>query len=89
MRLFGWASVVIAALTPPATCAQADSWCIRDAEGITAPICAFSSAEDCIRAAIIGPSGIVCMREQPDPALVKARKKKPRARRRRLVGRTP
>lgn len=46
------------------TIAKADSWCIRDLAGVTSAICAFSSAEDCIRAALVGPSGgIVCTRE--------------------------
>jgi hypothetical protein len=43
--------------------AHADTWCIRDSAGIVDPICAFSSAEDCIHAAIVGPSGAVCVRD--------------------------
>jgi hypothetical protein len=40
----------------------AESWCIRDRAGVTSEICAFSSAEDCIGAAAVGPAGgsIVC-----------------------------
>jgi hypothetical protein len=45
--------------------ARAESWCIRDAAGVTYEICAFSSAQDCIRAALVGPSGgIVCAPER-------------------------
>ena len=43
---------------------RADSWCVHDAAGVTSPICAFSSAQDCIQAAIVGPSGTVCTREE-------------------------
>jgi hypothetical protein len=40
---------------------NAQTWCIRDKAGITSEICAFSSADDCIRAALVGPSGgIIC-----------------------------
>jgi hypothetical protein len=51
------------------TIAKADSWCIRDSAGVTSAICAFSSADDCIRAALVGPSGgIVCARESSPAA---------------------
>jgi hypothetical protein len=43
--------------------AAADSWCVRDSAGTMEPICAFSSAQDCIHAAILGPSGSVCQHE--------------------------
>jgi hypothetical protein len=43
--------------------ARADSWCVRDSAGTMAPICAFSSAQDCVHAAILGPSGSVCEHE--------------------------
>jgi hypothetical protein len=44
---------------------HAESWCIRDSAGITSEICAFSSVDDCVRAALVGPSGgIVCVRER-------------------------
>jgi hypothetical protein len=49
------------AVWPPT--ARADSWCIRDSGGMLSPICAFSSAQECVRAAIVGPSGVVCVRE--------------------------
>jgi hypothetical protein len=50
------------ALLPAA--ARAETWCIRDAAGVTREICAFSSAHDCVRAALVGPSGgIVCALE--------------------------
>jgi hypothetical protein len=47
--------------------ARADSWCIRDKDGIIAPICAFSSSADCVHAALVGPSGSVCV-QQGTPA---------------------
>jgi hypothetical protein len=43
---------------------RADSWCLHDSAGVTSPMCAFSSAQDCIQAAIVGPSGMVCTREE-------------------------
>ena len=44
---------------------NAESWCIRDSAGITSEICAFSSADDCTHAALLGPSGgIVCAPER-------------------------
>jgi hypothetical protein len=44
---------------------HAETWCIRDSAGITSEICAFSSADDCIRAALVGLSGgIVCAPER-------------------------
>ena len=36
---------------------KAETWCIRDRAGVTSEICAFSSADDCIRAALVGPAG--------------------------------
>jgi hypothetical protein len=42
-------------------------WCIRDKDGIIAPICAFSSPADCVHAALVGPSGSVCV-QQGTPA---------------------
>jgi hypothetical protein len=47
--------------------ARADSWCLHDSAGVTSAICAFSSAQDCIQAAIVGPSGMVCAREDAIP----------------------
>ncbi len=52
-------AVVLAAAAP----ARAETWCVRDKDGVTPAICAFSSADDCIRAAVVGPSGIVCAQE--------------------------
>jgi hypothetical protein len=60
--------------------ARADSWCIRDSGGMLSPICAFSSAQECIHAAIVGPSGGVCVREDADAA-VETTKKAPHKRR--------
>jgi hypothetical protein len=55
----------VAATALSAAGARAESWCIRDAAGVTHEICAFSSAQDCIRAALVGPSGgIVCAPER-------------------------
>lgn len=46
------------------TTANAETWCIRDRGGVTSEICAFSSAHDCIRAALVGPAGgIVCAQQ--------------------------
>jgi hypothetical protein len=51
----------------PAT-GKAQSWCIRDAGGVTADICAFNSADDCIRAALVGPSGgLICSQQHRIP----------------------
>ena len=64
-------SMILLALLPILlpTIAKADSWCIRDLAGVTSEICAFSSADDCIRAALVGPSGgIVCARESSPAA---------------------
>ena len=36
---------------------------VRDKAGMIAPICAFSSAADCVHAALLGPSGSVCVQE--------------------------
>jgi hypothetical protein len=47
--------------------ARADIWCLHDSAGITSPMCAFSSAQDCIHAAIVGPSGMVCSQGNAGP----------------------
>jgi len=47
--------------------ARADIWCLHDSAGITSPICAFSSAQDCVHAAIVGPSGMVCSQGNAGP----------------------
>jgi hypothetical protein len=39
------------------TAVKAETWCIRDGAGVTSEICAFSSAHDCVRAALVGPAG--------------------------------
>jgi hypothetical protein len=47
------------------TAAKAETWCIRDRAG---EICAFSSAHDCIRAALVGPAGgTVCAQQTRRP----------------------
>jgi hypothetical protein len=44
--------------------AKAETWCIRDRAGVTSEICAFSSAHDCVRAALVGPAGgTVCSQQ--------------------------
>jgi hypothetical protein len=44
--------------------AEAETWCIRDRAGVTSEICAFSSAHDCVRAALVGPAGgTVCAQQ--------------------------
>jgi hypothetical protein len=46
------------------TAAKAQTWCIRDRAGVTSQLCAFSSAHDCIRAALIGSAGgTVCAQQ--------------------------
>jgi hypothetical protein len=46
------------------TTAKAETWCIRDRAGVTSEICAFSSAHDCVRAALVGPAGgTVCAQQ--------------------------
>jgi hypothetical protein len=59
--------------------ARADSWCIRDSARTLSPICAFSSAQECIHAAIVGPSGVVCVPDEAETA-VEVTKKAPRKR---------
>jgi hypothetical protein len=58
-------SLLAALATAMPAIGRAESWCIRDSAGVTSEICAFSSADDCIRAALVGPSGgIVCAPER-------------------------
>ena len=63
MRRATLLGVLAALATMPAAAGRADSWCIRDKAGTIAPICAFSSSADCIHAALVGPSGSVCVQE--------------------------
>ena len=67
MRQAVYVSALAAFFTLPAAAGKADSWCIRDKDGIIAPICAFSSSADCVHAALVGPSGSVCV-QQGTPA---------------------
>jgi hypothetical protein len=54
------ATFALALFTTP----KAETWCIRDRAGVTSEICAFSSAHDCIHAALVGPAGgIVCAQQ--------------------------
>jgi hypothetical protein len=59
------AALALAAAAPLPV--RADSWCLHDSAGVTSTICAFWSAQDCIQAAIVGPSGMVCTREDAIP----------------------
>jgi hypothetical protein len=63
MRRKPYIGALAAFFTLPAAVGWADSWCIRDKAGMIAPICAFSSSADCIHAALVGPSGSVCVPE--------------------------
>jgi hypothetical protein len=64
MTTLGFVFVLAVAGSVPA---RADIWCVHDSAGITSPICAFSSAQDCVRAAIVGPSGMVCSQGNAGP----------------------
>jgi hypothetical protein len=81
MRRETFAGVLAALATMPAAAGRADSWCIRDKDRIIAPICAFSSSADCIHAALVGPSGSVCVQEGTPAAKVGDRAEKPAKRR--------
>ncbi len=63
MKRFACLALLAAVAGIPDRPAAADSWCVRDSAGTMEPICAFSSAQDCIHAAILGPSGSVCQHE--------------------------
>jgi hypothetical protein len=63
MKRFVHIGALAATFIIPPAAASADSWCVRDKAGTIAPICAFSSAADCVHAALIGPSGSVCVQE--------------------------
>jgi hypothetical protein len=67
MKQLSFLAVVIA-LAVPGDAARAETWCVRDAAGTMSPICAFSSAQDCIHAAILGPSGSICAQDSGPPA---------------------
>jgi hypothetical protein len=69
------AFVFVVAVTGSAP-VRADIWCLHDSAGVTSPICAFSSAQDCVHAAVVGPSGMVCSQGNtgPPPFENKARK---------------
>jgi hypothetical protein len=67
--------------TLPAAAVWADSWCIRDKAGMIAPICAFSSSADCVHAALVGPSGSMCVQEGTPAARYKDSADKPPKRR--------
>jgi hypothetical protein len=63
MRQAVYIGALTALFTLPGAAVWADSWCIRDKAGMIAPICAFSSSGDCVHAALLGPSGSVCVQE--------------------------
>jgi hypothetical protein len=75
-----YVSTLATLFTMPTGTSQADSWCIRDKDGITAPICAFSSSADCVHAALVGPSGSVCVQEGTPAARFNGRDDKPKRR---------
>jgi hypothetical protein len=77
MRQAIYISALAAFFTMQAAAGKADSWCIRDKAGTIAPICAFSSSADCIRAALVGPSGSVCVQEGTPAAKLNDRTEKP------------
>ena len=64
MRILLATYVVVAFTIGLVTTANAETWCIRDRAGVTSEICAFSSAHDCVHAALLGPSGgTVCAQQ--------------------------
>ena len=63
MKHFAYLTLLPALVMAASGAARADSWCVRDSAGMMDPICAFSSAQDCVHAAILGPSGSVCQHE--------------------------
>jgi hypothetical protein len=77
MKQAMYVSALAAFFTMPAAAGKADSWCIRDKAGTIAPICAFSSSADCIHAALVGPSGSVCVQEGTPAARFDDRADKP------------
>jgi hypothetical protein len=77
MRRIFHIGALAALFTLPAAAARADSWCVRDKAGMIAPICAFSSSADCVHAAMIGPSGSVCVQEGTPAARYNDRADKP------------
>ena len=61
MRQTGGRAVPVPSRANALAGGRAETWCIRDRAGVTSEICAFSSADDCIGAAAVGPAGgIVC-----------------------------
>jgi hypothetical protein len=63
MKHLIWMAAPILFLVVAVPQARADTWCIRDSGGGTSGVCGFSSAQDCVRAALVGPGGI-CAREE-------------------------
>jgi hypothetical protein len=47
--------------------ATAETWCIRDKTATTPGVCGFSSALDCVHAAMVGPPQSICERERWKP----------------------
>jgi hypothetical protein len=64
MKHLIWMAAPILVLVVAVPQARADTWCIRDSGGGMFQACGFSSAQDCVRAALVGPGGI-CAREEP------------------------
>jgi hypothetical protein len=63
---------IVAFVVAMATQAHADTWCMRDSSDLGISICAFSSGQDCFRAALINPAGSVCAREDAKPVIAAA-----------------
>ena len=82
MKGFGMVGAFVAWATVMPAAGHADSWCLRDSAGISPGICAFSSAQDCIRAALINPAAGLCAREELKPTTAAAPPAKPPAKRR-------
>jgi hypothetical protein len=68
MKRFIWLVAPVMLGAAQISQAQADTWCIRDSGGGMFSACGFSSAGDCVRAALVGPGGICAREELPAAA---------------------
>ena len=59
-----FAALAIAAVMFRPEAATAETWCIRDKTATTPGVCGFSSAADCVHAAMVGPPQSICERER-------------------------
>jgi hypothetical protein len=62
-----FAGLAIAAVMLRPEAALAETWCIRDKTATTPGVCGFSSALDCVHAAMVGPPQSICERERWKP----------------------